>query len=295
MDDLRSEFKAWRKEKGLGLEAASRALGISAPALSQWESGSYKGNITKIDKSVKHLLELDRERLISPKKDVRVLDIVTKRRTEETFRIAHVEGIIVTATGDTGLGKTSGAKDYERKHPDVILLEADPGWTAKAVFSELHKRLGLDGIGIIHDMFDDVVLKLRDSGRLIIVDEAEHLPYRALELLRRLHDKAGIGLALVGMPRLMANLRGRRGEYLQLYSRIGLACKLEPLTLEDANLIVSSILPNNNGIGSVFHKESQGNTRLLSRLIYRSKRVAEMNDSKVTPEIIRKTAEMLLI
>jgi len=293
--DERSKFKTWRKEKGLGLEAASRALDISPTALSQWESGIYKGNVAKIDKKVKHLLELDRERLKSAKKDFKVLDIKPARRTRETIRYGHVEKEIVAIYGDSGLGKTTEIKEYEREHPDVILLEADPGWTAKAIFSELHKRLGLDGRGVIHDLFEDVVSKLKDSGRMIIVDEAEHLPYRALELLRRIHDKAGIGIALVGMPRLIANLRGRRGEYLQLYSRIGLACKLEPLTLEDTNLIVSSILPNNNGIGSVFYRESQGNTRLLSRLIYRSKRVAEMNDSGVTPEIIRKTAEMLLI
>lgn len=58
--------------------------------------------------------------------------------------------------------------------------------------------------------------ELRDSGRLLMVDEAELLLYRALEVLRRLHDKAGIGIVLAGMPRLLINLKGRRGEFAQL-------------------------------------------------------------------------------
>lgn len=49
-------------------------------------------------------------------------------------------------------------------------------------------------------MFSDIVDKLKSSGRLIIIDEAEHLPYKSLELVRRIYDKANVGILLVGMP-----------------------------------------------------------------------------------------------
>ena len=63
-------------------------------------------------------------------------------------------------------------------------------------------------------MMLDIIDKLKSSGRLIIVDEAEHLPYTSLELLRRIYDKAEVGILLVGMPRLMKNLKGDKKNML---------------------------------------------------------------------------------
>ena len=45
---------------------------------------------------------------------------------------------------------------------------------------------------------NEVVNKLNNSGRLLIIDEAENLPYRALEITRRIHDKTAVGVLLVG-------------------------------------------------------------------------------------------------
>ncbi|MCZ5321870.1 hypothetical protein O5699_03965 [Escherichia coli] len=61
----------------------------------------------------------------------------------------------------------------------------------------------------------------RDSGRLLMVDEAELLPYRALEVLRRLHDKAGIGIVPGGYATPPSDLTSRdvAGEFAKLYSQ----------------------------------------------------------------------------
>ncbi|CRL44634.1 hypothetical protein SGGMMB4_01839 [Sodalis glossinidius str. 'morsitans'] len=64
---------------------------------------------------------------------------------------------------------------------------------------------------------------MRDKHWLVLVDEAELLPYRALEVLRRIHDSFGVAIVLAGMPRLLLNLKGSRGEYAQLYSIAGWA------------------------------------------------------------------------
>jgi DNA transposition AAA+ family ATPase len=75
-------------------------------------------------------------------------------------------------------------------------------------------------------MFLDIIDKLKSSGRLNIIDEAEPLPYKSLELLRRIYDKAQVGILLVGMPRLIMNLKGEKRQYAQLYSRVGIATRL---------------------------------------------------------------------
>jgi DNA transposition AAA+ family ATPase len=116
-------------------------------------------------------------------------------------------------------GKTDAVKAYANDDPDVIPVEAAIGMTAKAMFSELAQRVGLDGEGSTNDLFVEVCRKLKGSDRMIIIDEAENLAYRTLEFVRRTYDMAKIGVLLVGTRRLITNLRGRRGQYAQLYSR----------------------------------------------------------------------------
>ncbi|MBI3584007.1 MAG: AAA family ATPase [Nitrospinae bacterium] len=295
MTDLRKELRDLMENRGLSLSSVSRALGISTAALSQWLSNQYVGNIAKIDDSVKGFLQREKERLNAPKKTIEFVITSVARKVFEVARLCHLDREIGVIYGDAGLGKTMSVKEYARKNSDVILIEADLGYTAKMVFLELHRRLGMDGRGSIHEMFEDVVSKVKDSGRLIIVDEAEHLPYRALELLRRIYDKAGIGILLAGMPRLIANLRGKKGEYAQLYSRIGVAGRLERLKEKDTEEIVSSVIPSANGLCKVFYEASLGNTRILSKLILRATRVASLNNISVTADIVRETAKMLII
>ena len=295
MRDLRDDLKTFMDKDCISLRKCAKALGISIGALSQWMNGSYKGNIQKIDKLVMNFLDRQRELAEAPRTSMEFIRTSVALKVFEVARICHLDREIGVCYGAAGLGKTEASKEYARQNHDVILVEVDLGHTAKALFSELHRKIGLEGYGTVNSMFNDLVEKLRGSGTLIIVDEAEHLPYRALELLRRVYDKAGIGIMLVGMPRLLSNLRGKKGEYAQLYSRVGIAARLEGLRSVDTQMIVESILPSANGLGRAFHSASCGNTRTLSKLIARSQRVAELNSTALSPQVIRETANLLII
>jgi len=295
MTDLREELRTFMDHNYLSQRRCAGAIGISTGTLSEWLSGTYIGNTQRIEDSVRDFLERQRELQEAPRKGMEFAMTSVARKVFEVARICHLDREIGVCYGAAGLGKTEAVREYARKNPDVILVEVDLGHTAKALFSELHRMLNMDGFGTVHNMFGEIVEKLRGSDSLIIVDEAEHLPYRALELLRRIHDKAGIGIMLVGMPRLLSNLRGRKGEYAQLYSRVGIAARLEGLRPEDTRMIVEAIIPTANGLSRAFHDASTANTRTLSKLIARSMRVAELNDTPLSPQVIKETSRMLII
>lgn len=144
-------------------------------------------------------------------------------------------------------------------------------------------------------MFTDIIDKLQSSGRLIIIDEAEHLPYKSLELLRRIYDKANVGILLVGMPRLITNLKGKKRQYAQLFSRVGIYAKLDSLNEKDQKRIISSLLPNYSHIYPILSAFCAGNTRVLTKLLVRAIRIAELNDVEVNEDVIKASVKQIIV
>lgn len=292
---LQDDLKQLMAERKYSQTAVARNLGISTAALSQWLVGEYGGRADKINSSVKAFLQREEERRASRKLVIDFLPTDTAQKIFEICRLCHLDGEIGLITGDAGSGKTTSVKEYARQNSDVILIEADLGYSARVLFKELHRKIGRDGEGILHDMFDDVVDKLKDSGRLIIVDEAEHLPVRALDLLRRINDKAGVGIVLIGLPRLVEQITKKRGDFAYLYSRIGMAAKIFKLSDGDVQLFVKYVFPEANGIIKDFRKACGGSARILVKLLKRTQRLTQINNSELTAGLITRAADMLLV
>ncbi|EHQ1784656.1 AAA family ATPase, partial [Salmonella enterica subsp. enterica serovar Oranienburg] len=210
---------------------------------------------------------------------------------------AHQECEICVLYGAAGLGKTMIIKEYARRDDTVILIEADPGYTARTLLEELCGRLRLSKNGNIHTLIDLCVEKLKGSGRLLVIDEAELLPYRALEVVRRLHDKAGIGVVMAGMPRLIVNLKGKRGEFAQLYSRVALALDLgNALARQDFDQIAIDLMPEaeDQKIRDALYNQSKGNARRLFKMARGVYRMCDISKKDVSVTAIEKFSEMLI-
>lgn len=294
--ELRNKLKAFIDESGKTASAVAKGLGKSPATLSQYLNFSYKGDVAKLEVAIENWLSRQaerQERNVKPQTDFIQTSIA--RKVFELADYCLIENEIGVIYGPAGLGKTFAVQEFNRQNPATILIEADLGYTAKVLFQELHKSVGLDGHGAIHSLFEDIVGKLKGSDRMIIVDEAEHLPYRALELLRRIYDKAGVGILLIGMPVLIGNLRGKRGEYAQLFSRVGVKGVLQVLDPSDTELFVKNALPGSNGVYKTFHAVANGNTRVLTKLIRRSIRMSEINNLPIDKALVTEAGKSLMI
>lgn len=292
---LQEELEQLMAERKHTQAAVARAIGISASALNQWLHGEYKGDVKGLEHALQGFLLRERERAKNKRSQLPFVMISTAAKVFEAARMCHLDGEIGVVVGAAGIGKTTAIKEYAAQNSDVILVEADLGYTARDLFSELHRKCGFEGLGKINRMKDEVIDKLRDSGRLIIIDEAEHLPVRALDLLRRINDKAGVGILFCGLKRFMDNLRLKQADFAYLYTRVGFKVVLERLQGKDVEIIVHNAIPGSNGLWKCFHEESHGNGRVLSKLIARSLRLSEVNGMELTPEIIREAAKMLVV
>lgn len=77
------------------------------------------------------------------------------------------------------------------------MIEATLHTTAKVLLEILSDRLHLNYHRGLHDKVVAIAKELSRRGCIVIIDEAEHLPLRALEDLRRIWDFSQRGLYLL--------------------------------------------------------------------------------------------------
>ena len=290
-----AQLEARMEERGYSQSAVAKAVGYSASALNQWLGGKYNGDVNSLESAIESWLLRDMEREKSRKIKLPFVMTSIAAKVFEAARMCHLDSEIGVAYGGAGIGKTLAVKEYAARNSDVILIEADLSYTVRDVFVELHKACGFTGDGSVNKMKDDVISKLKDTGRLIIIDEAEHLPVRALDLLRRVYDKAGVGILFVGLHRFMESLRVKQADFAYLYTRVGFKVALDILKAADVETIVKTSISGSNGVWKSFYEESHGNGRILSKLLSRTIRLADVNGISVSPELVREASKMLAV
>ncbi|EDI0782396.1 ATPase [Salmonella enterica subsp. enterica serovar Kasenyi] len=294
---LITQLKDVMERRGYTQTHVARAIGRTHPVVNQFLQGKYRGDVADIEERISAFVSRELEKEKNRRIKVRFVTTAMAAKGLEVLAYAHQECEICVLYGAAGLGKTMVLREYAARNRDAVLIEADPGYTARTLLEELCRQLGVKVRGNIHELIDACVRELRDSGRLLMVDEAELLPYRALEVLRRLHDKAGIGIVLAGMPRLLINLKGRRGEFAQLYSRVALALNLgDTLTRDDFQQIATDLIPEaaSPEISEALYARSLGNARRLFKLARGVYRICDISDASVSVQAIDKFSEMLI-
>ena len=136
---------------------------------------------------------------------------------------------------------------------------------------------------------------------LLIVDEANRLKDAGLEQIRDMYDKGRFGLLLLGMPGLDKRLMRPP----QLYSRIGFAHHMEPMSEEETRDFLekrwshrvkaySDDFTDKEAVAALL-RITRGNLRLLDRLMTQVEYVLLANQLQVVTKEVVETARQNLI
>ncbi|MGX5053151.1 AAA family ATPase [Enterobacter asburiae] len=290
---------------GYTQKTVATKTGLSATVISQYLRGTYNGSIPNVEAALKDFLQ--REEYRANHREVRATFVPTQLAGMALSLISntHMDGDIGVIYGPAGMGKSMVLREYAYKNKGAILIEADPGCTARVLLQELCTRLGVKRTGNIHELSEECIQALTNTGWVVLVDEAELLPYRALEVLRRIHDRSGVAIVLAGMPRLLINLRGSRGEFAQLYSRVGMCLNLEThkdkSEQEDFNRILGSLLTDGDGesltqpeLAEAFFRCSKGNYRRMFKLARGVVRASAIGNQGLSVKLVESYSQMLI-
>ncbi len=241
-DEARQIILNYKKDTGKSQALIAQELGISGAQLSSFLSGSYKAPHTIIPK-IQALISVSKQKSIAPREPSFVETRVSKA-VMNAIAYSHIQGKIAVVYGDAGVGKTMAVNRYCRENSLAIKITISPSYASMSGVNELiADKLGVRE-RVSRKIYAEIISKLKDSGRVIVIDEAQHLTVRTLNHLRCMADESGVGITLVGNDEDYTKLKGSgRADFAQLFSRIGMRKQVMTSTLskEDVRAVFSAV------------------------------------------------------
>lgn len=298
--ELHARLVAHLKTDDATASSIARAIGKSPSLISQYLNQVYAGDIAYVEDLLRDYFSRRDEDLTIERPQIVIEQTANLRKGRRFLGRVHSLRTIGVLLGPAGTGKSVVSRYYADQFPTTILMDTNATWSANTLFHKMCLAVNVEAAGRLSQLFDRLEDKLRGSGRLLIIDEAENLPEKALDLLRKLVDRTGLALALVGLERLEGNIYGKP-QLSYLRTRVANKCELAAWTLEDTVKVLTALESKllkpdaiNNGLGELYHELSKANGRSLDKLILQSTVLAQqMKKSAVDENLLRQAARLI--
>lgn len=233
LNDVRA-ITTWLREHDQSRSWLGKKTRISSSTISQVLNQKYPSSPASYLQQMLAVLHVESERLADGtpgyvEGSVHRLAFVVCDRTRKNRSM----GALV---GHVGVGKTRSLRELQTRRPQTLMVEANPQMTPGTLLVDLLEQLGLAVPPGLDRKFQALVGALQGTNYLLLVDEAETINGVALHYLRRLHDKAGVGVVLAGTTRLIEMIKPEHGQFEQIRSRISMwPATIKGITRDDAD------------------------------------------------------------
>lgn len=232
---------------GMSQSKLAKESGINQARLSQWFAGKYPGKTDVVAQELTRWLNSVQIRAKATGRLAVAPDwkaTPTANQIVLGLRYAQSAGDIALIYGGAGVGKTCTAKRYQEENPNVWIATMTPSMnTVAACLERIAFAIGLPEVQPSAVKTENaIVARLEETGGLLIVDEAQHLPVSGLDAIRSVHDATNIGLALMGNESVYARITGgsRQAHFAQLFSRVGFRIRLTTPSVLDVETIIAA-------------------------------------------------------
>ncbi|MDR2342763.1 MAG: AAA family ATPase [Campylobacteraceae bacterium] len=313
--DIQDEIRRHLEETGISQERFAKTIGVGGAYISEYLA---KGDEYTYAKKVKRLAQKYLNVYYDIEEDEMGETDSNFVKTKDARMAAKIIGEAVRArdlaaiTGAPGTGKTKMIKEYVSLHSNAMLIEATIKTKEKELFREIAEKLGINPFGSLDEIVRACGKKLKSSDRFFIIDEAEHLSYVALELLRRMWDFSERAIILVGTDTLDDNVKGvnittkKARKYAQLYSRFCRRYKFNGLIYTEENngkteestqdlVNFCSQWTKDTRVIKTIRLLAKGNVRKTKNLLKCAERLAYLGCTQIDEQIVHEAASMLYL
>jgi len=271
---LHERFLLWKDNSGNSANRVARMTNRSAALISQYINKKYPGDLGGIEKDIATLLRREEDLEFTIKPGL-FCSTTPAKLIWEVLQFCDEQQDMGIAVGPAGIGKTETCNEYKRKNRGTVFITADIATrSVGSVLGLLAKKVGgtlrsNSNSNLLHKVID----RLKNSKRLILVDEAHFLTWEAFEVIRKIHDCAKVGVVYVGMERLYDQMRGgekRAMLFDQIHSRIAIRRDDIKIKKSDVRMIADNTHPGLDKacINYLFSKaQGKGKLRAVSKIL----------------------------
>lgn len=300
--ELINQIKQHIAEAGVSQAQIAKESGMTAGALSAYINNSYQGNIANLEAKLTAYFE---KKAVQAREFVEApafIETATARQIFKTLEFAQIANCMATVYGMSGVGKTKAIQEFKKGRANVWLVTASPSRSSLSeILYEIALELGISDAPRRKGTLSRLIArKISGTEGLLIIDEADHLPYEALEELRIMQEEANIGLVLVGNDKVYTRMKGGISpshEYARLWSRVAKNTSIQKTKQADTKAVAQAWgLSEDAEALKVMHSitETGGGLRILTQTLRLAAMVAKGSDKMITADLIIKSRQELL-
>lgn len=203
---------------------AAQALGKSTAAISTYLNDCYKGNLENFENFLEETFnnKTAAESLKSARLENTYKPTSISEGVYETIRLCHLKGGLAIECGDAGIGKTMACKKYAEDYPDTaIYVTVNPCLVTLSAFLKMLCRVQkITANGRKDEMWMRLSESFGGERKVLIIDEAQHLPIKTIEAIRAFFDiNPSLGICLVGNIETVTNTGKSKEAFAQIRNR----------------------------------------------------------------------------
>lgn len=200
---------------------------------------------------------------------------------------------LCVVAGEHGAGKTTAATLYARSNPRALYWQVPPEYNAREIVADLCERLGIRAGEAWRVRTSVLTTYLKEHPHVVLLDEAQRLDYRALDMLKYIADSAGVTIVLLGSPWLDRVI----DRHTDIASRAWVRVRVQPIELEAFRELYAPLGYTPKTLKAV-HEATRGVMRsivaLFDHLDEGLQSVPGMTRSDLTPDHVRGVADEVL-
>lgn len=278
----------------LSLGQVEKLTGLDRSTISLLKSGKYNGNRALEQQAIKKLKEAGYE-LPAPQKLTVKQDVFIT--TENVIRFSslcdELKGTDLTSSfgivsGRAGRGKTRTAIWYTvQNHQDAVYVLYIDGMS----IPQLAREICYEITGLRPRSFYDCLIEIEKTTRLkrklILIDEADKMPRKYIEMLRGFNERCLCPVVLIGEETITSKLDEER----RLKSRVRRIVYFEPLSVSDVVTFYQMAvgIEIDPSVAVLLWERAKGDFRVVVRDAYSVVRLLNTNETtELTQEMVNR-------
>lgn len=300
--NLINQTKQFLSDTSTSQAKLARETGLNAGALSAYLNGNYQGDVASVEAKLSAYFTKQNVKATEFVEAPAFIETATARQIFKTLEFAQIANCLATIYGASGVGKTKAIQQFTGRNANVWLVTASPSRSSLSeILYEIALELGINDAPRRKGTLSRLIArKIKGTEGLLIVDEADHLPYEALEELRIMQEEAGIGLVLVGNDKVYTRMKGGihpSHEYARLWSRVAKNTSIQKAKKADVQSVAKAWgLESDENALKVMHSitDTGGGLRILTQTLRLAAMVAKGTGTLITADLIAQARAELL-